>query len=52
MQSIAAGYCQNVQGDIGSCSLVVTNTTACPMISPGAFQIQGFAKHRCRDTNC
>ena len=52
LQSIAAGYCQNVQGDIGSCSLVVTNTTACTMISPGAYQIQGFAKHHCRDTNC
>ena len=52
LQSLAKGYCQNVEGDIGSCNVVVTNTTACTMISPGAYQIQGYAKHQCKDTNC
>ncbi len=50
--SLTKGYCQNVEGDISSCNVVVTNTTACTMISPGAYQIQGYAKHQCKDTTC
>lgn len=52
LQSIAKADCQNFWGDFGQCQLVVHNTTACTLIAPGTYQVQGYATYSCRDTTC
>jgi hypothetical protein len=52
LQNLATSYCVNVDGDIGSCSVVIHNTTACNWVGPTTYQIQGFATHHCKDTTC
>lgn len=52
LQTIAKGQCQNYWGDISYCQLVVHTTTACTLIAPGTYQIQGYATYSCRDTTC
>jgi hypothetical protein len=52
LQNIARGQCQNFWGDITYCQLVVHTTTACTLIAPGTYQIQGYATYSCRDTSC
>ena len=52
LQTIAKGQCQNYWGDLSYCQLVVHNTTACTLIAPGTYQIQGYATYSCRDTTC
>jgi len=52
LQTIARGQCQNFWGDLSYCQLVVHNTTACTLIAPGTYQIQGYATYSCKDTTC
>ncbi len=52
LQTIARGQCQNFWGDLNYCQLVVHTTTACTLIAPGTWQIQGYATYSCRDTTC
>ena len=52
LQNIASGNCANNLGFIGSCNVVIHNTTTCTLIAPGTYQIQGYATYNCRDTNC
>ena len=52
LQNIATGNCVNDLGFIGSCNVVIHDTTSCTLIAPGTYQIQGYATYNCRDTNC
>jgi hypothetical protein len=52
LQNIASGHCVNDEGFLGSCNVVIHNTTTCTLIAPGTWQIQGYATYNCRDTNC
>jgi hypothetical protein len=52
LQTIARGQCQNFWGDLNYCQLVVHTTTACTLIAPGTWQVQGYATYSCRDTTC
>jgi hypothetical protein len=52
LTSIARGDCVNNEGFLGSCNVVIHNTTTCTMIGSGAWQIQGYATYNCKDTTC
>jgi hypothetical protein len=52
LQSLAKGHCVNDLGFLGSCSVVIHNTTTCTMIAAGTWQIQGYATYSCKDTSC
>jgi hypothetical protein len=52
LQTIAFGQCRNVWGDPNDCNLVVHITTACTLVSPGTYQVQGYATYSCKDTSC
>jgi hypothetical protein len=52
LQNIASGNCVNDLGFIGSCNVIIHDTTSCTLIAPGTYQVQGYATYNCRDTNC
>jgi hypothetical protein len=52
LQSIARAHCVNDEGFLGSCNVVIHNTTSCTLIAPGTYQIQGYATYNCKDTTC
>jgi hypothetical protein len=52
LQSIAQDRCVNELLFLGSCSVVINNTTACTLIGAGTYQIQGYATFHCKETNC
>lgn len=52
LANIATGYCVNTLGDLGTCTVVEHNTTACTLISAGTYQIQGYETYHCRDSTC
>lgn len=51
VQSLANTTCMNNTG-MTYCNLQVFTTAACTEVSPGVFQVQGYARHRCRETTC
>lgn len=51
LQSSANSTCLNNTG-MTYCSLQVFTTSGCTEVSPGVFQVQGYATHRCRETTC
>ena len=52
LQNIASGHCVNDLGFLGSCNVVIHDTTSCTLIGGGTWQIQGYATYNCKDTNC
>jgi len=52
LANIATGYCVNTLGDLGTCTVVEHNTTACTLIGTGTYQIQGYETYHCRDSTC
>ncbi|HKI04034.1 MAG TPA: hypothetical protein VKK31_18790 [Thermoanaerobaculia bacterium] len=52
LQSIAQNRCVNDLVFLGSCSVVIHNTTSCTLIAAGTYQIQGYATFHCKETNC
>jgi hypothetical protein len=50
--SLADSGCFNHGYPGHSCDLGVTTTVACTEISPGVFQVQGYATYNCKDNNC
>lgn len=51
LQAIAHNTCLNNTG-MTYCNLQVFTTVACSQVSPGVWQVQGYATHRCRETTC
>ena len=52
LKSIADNDCINFQTGSPSCQFQVTTTIACTQVSPGVWQVHGYAKYACRDYIC
>ena len=48
LQSIARSYCQNNFDGFSYCNFSVVVTAACTQVSPGFWQVKGYARHSCR----
>ena len=52
LQSIARGNCESITMLPSYCAFQVVITTTCAQVSPGVWQVQGYAKHHCRMSTC
>ncbi len=52
LHSLAQGSCESITGLPSHCRFQVLVTTACAQVSPGVWQVQGYAKHSCRMSTC